>query len=119
MSELNTLMIISTSGKVKNQSRVEQFINDCFNHYQLTEEDVEVEILFKSRLKGNASGWCTGDTHEILIEVSKHTNEKFFFRNIAHEIVHAKQFIKGEQATSKAMEIEALTQEKELLKMYY
>jgi len=121
MSELNTFMIIiSTTGKVKNQQRIEQFINDCFNHYFLSqlERDVEVEIIFKSRLEGDASGWCTGDTKEILIEVSKNSNEQLLCRNIAHEIVHAKQFLRGENGNSQDMEQEALEGEKELVRKY-
>ena len=116
----NDMIIISTAGKVKNHKRVEEFIHDCFNHYFLKElkRHVEVEIIFKSRLEGNASGWCTGDTKEILIEISKNSNEQILCRNIAHEIVHAKQFLRGENGNAEAMEQEALEQEKELVLKY-
>lgn len=114
------MIIISTSGKVKNQDRVEKFIHDCFNHYFLSQlkRHVDVEIIFKSRLEGNASGWCTGDTKEILIEISKNSNEQILCRNIAHEIVHAKQFLRGENGNAEAMEEEALEQEEELVLKY-
>ena len=100
--------------------KIEQFIYDCFNHYfdGRLKRHIDVEIIFKPKLEEDAAGWCTGDKDEILIEISNDANEKDLYRNIAHEIVHAKQFLRGETRDAESMELEALVGEKELVELY-
>ena len=103
-----------------NDKQIEQFIDDCFNHYfdGRLKRHIDVDIVFKSKLEENAEGWCTGDTNEILIEINNTTTGKDLYLNIAHEIVHAKQFLRGETLSHELMELEAVAGEKELVELY-
>ena len=112
---------IYCGGRIKNKKRVEQFIHNCFNHYfdGRLKRQIDVDIIFKPKLEEEASGWCTGDRNEVLIEISNNVkNEKSLCHSIAHEIVHAKQFLRGEARDTETMELEALDGEKELVKLY-
>tara|TARA_B100000809_G_scaffold221314_1_gene229525 strand:- start:582 stop:920 length:339 start_codon:yes stop_codon:yes gene_type:complete len=102
------------------KKEVEQFIHDCFNHYfdGRFKRCIDVDIIFKSKLEQNADGWCTGDTNEILIEINNTVTGKDLYRNIAHEIVHAKQFLRGETHSHELMELEAVAGENELVELY-
>ena len=100
--------------------QIEQFIHDCFNHYfdGRVKRQIDVDVIFKNRLEGSAAGWCTGDTDEVLIEIDNTYKGIELFRNIAHEIVHAKQFLRGEDTDTETMEQEAMETENELVKLY-
>ena len=136
---------IYCGGRIKNKKRVEQFIHDCFNHYfdGRLKRCIYVEIQFKTELdKGTMAGWCEGDKDEINIYVARdYKDTKTLLRNIAHEIVHAKQFIRGEindyemiwKKDGKGKKIfcdhqdykklpweaQAFSEEKKLVKLYY
>ena len=137
------MIVILTTGRIKNKRRVEEFIHDCFNHYfdGRLKRDIEVEVRFKTELaKGKIAGYCSGSRDNILIEIAKdYKNAKWLCRNLAHEITHAKQYIRGEvndydykwrrhgtiedctdYTYSKfPWETEAKNQERELVKLYY
>jgi hypothetical protein len=100
--------------------RVETFIHDCFNHYfdGRLKRHIDVDVVFKTHLRGDAAGYCTGDTDEILIELDNTYRGKELYRNIAHEIVHAKQFLRGEDGSIELMEAEAMWYEDYLVKLY-
>jgi len=100
--------------------QIEQFIHDCFNHYfdGRLKRQIDVDVIFKDKLEGDAAGWCTGDTNEILIELDNTYTGKELYRNIAHEIVHAKQFLRGEELDAEKMEMEAMVGERELVELY-
>ena len=115
------MISIYFGGRIKNRPKIEQFIFDCFNHYfdGRLKRQIDVDIIFKPKLEEEASGWCTGDRNEILIEISNNEkDEKSLCRNIAHEIVHAKQFLRGEDNDTETMELEAIDGEKKLVKLY-
>ena len=138
------MICIWTSGRIKNRKRVEQFVHDCFNHYfdGRLKRTVDVDVHFRNKIEGDLAGWCSGDKDEIRIEIARdYENTKTLLRNIAHEIVHAKQFIRGEindyemiwkkdgkgkkivcdhQSYRKLpWEAEAFSEEKKLVKLYY
>ena len=137
------MIVICTTGRITNKRRVEEFIHDCFNHYfdGRLKRDIEVEVIFKTELeKGKIAGYCSGSRDDILIEIAKdYKNAKWLCRNLAHEIIHAKQYIRGEvndcdykwrrdgtieDCTDYTYgkfpwEIEAKNQERELVKLYY
>ena len=100
--------------------RVETFIHDCFNHYfdGRLKRHIDVDVVFKTPLRGDAAGWCTGDTDEILIELDNTYTGRDLYLNIAHEIIHAKQFLRGETSDQELMEQEALDGENELVELY-
>jgi hypothetical protein len=136
------MICIWTSGRIKNRKRVEQFVYDCFNHYfdGRLKRDVQVDVHFRDKIQDDVSGWCSGDKDEIRIEIARdYPDTKTLLRNIAHEIVHAKQFIRGEINDREEMwmkggkkkfhtgeayrslpwEREAFREEKKLVKLYW
>ena len=138
------MICIWTSGRIKNRKRVEQFVHDCFNHYfdGRLKRAVNVDVHFKDKIEGDLAGWCSGDRDEIRIEVAKdYESTETLLRNIAHEIVHAKQFIRDEINDYEMIwrkdgrgrkvlydhisyrklpwEAEAFSEEKKLVKLYY
>ena len=138
------MICIWTSGRIKNCKRVEQFVHDCFDHYfdGRLKRHVDVDIHFRTKIEDDLAGWCSGDRDEVVIEISRdYEDTKTLLLNIAHEIVHAKQFIRGEindyemiwkkdgkgkrilcdhQSYKKLpWEAEAFSEEKKLVKLYY
>ena len=137
------MICIWTSGRIKNSKRVEQFVHDCFDHYfdGRLKRHVDVDIHFRTKIEDDLAGWCSGDRDEVVIEISRdYEDTKTLLLNIAHEIVHAKQFIRGEindyemiwkkdgkgkklvcgQSYKKLpWEAEAFSEEKKLVKLYY
>jgi hypothetical protein len=56
-----------------------------------------VSITFKGELDNEAQGLCTGDATSAIISIA--TKDCSFLRQmqaLAHEMVHAKQFLRGE-----------------------
>ena len=119
-------------------------IHDCFNHYfdGRLKRHVDVDIHFRTKIEDELAGWCSGDRDEVVIEISRdYEDTKTLLLNIAHEIVHAKQFIRGEindyemiwkkDGKGKKLycnhhsyrklpwEAEAFVEEKKLVKLYY
>lgn len=77
-------------------ARFKEHAWNCIYYLDLEKYDVDVEII--TRAKMHEHGLCWGDTKEVEIELSMETNESIWdFRcTIAHEMVHAKQFLSGE-----------------------
>jgi len=136
------MIVIWTSGRIKNRKRVEQFVHDCFNHYfdGRLKRHIDVDVHFRNKIEDDLAGWCSGDRDEVVIEISRdYKDTKTLLRNIAHEIVHAKQFIRGEINDHEEMwmkggkkifhtgkayrslpwEREAYRDEKKLVELYY
>ena len=55
-----------------------------------------VNIKFKSELDDQAQGLCTGDKEVALISINKSLPYMRQMQALAHEMVHAKQFLRGE-----------------------
>lgn len=69
------------------------------SHYcevlQIDESMIEFEF---SNLRRNAKMWgaCTNDIDCVTIEIDKTLSRKNTLKTLAHELVHAKQFLEGE-----------------------
>ena len=59
------------------------------------EIEKEIEIDFDDDFEGSC-GWCTYDDGEIIIGINPKLNKEQICRTLFHELVHAKQYIKGE-----------------------
>lgn len=93
---------ITVHGAVKRKKEIEQFAYDCLNHFfkGRIKRDIDIDIYIKRTLKG-AWGYCSGDRDHAEIEIAKGTAKRLFpeeklLKTIAHELVHAKQYIRGE-----------------------
>ena len=91
--------------KGKSSKKFDKYIQKCLCHLlpNSVEHDVEVLIRFKKLLKNENTGQANGDTNEVLIDIGRFYEledgslEKLSLdqiaQNLAHELVHAKQFI--------------------------
>ena len=103
-------MIYTIEGRYKNKAAVDQYVENLCKELKLF-KTLEIDIMFKTSLDGDCHGLCT-DGDEILIEISRTYEGKplTFFEQmctLAHEMIHAKQFMRGEYPSER----EAKTQE--------
>jgi hypothetical protein len=109
------LIITEIRGRIgkKDKARVEEFVYAILGYFNVGKRlrrSVEVDVQFVDTLeKGSVLGYCWGDKSDIRIQLARRyvksnrkgakkwpLNERDLFMNIAHEVVHAKQFIFGE-----------------------
>ena len=92
-------MIYSIEGRYKNKAAVDQYISNLCKELKLFKR-LEIDIIFKSKLEGDAQGLCIeGDPIEIEIARNSEGKPLTFFQQmltLAHEMIHAKQFMRGE-----------------------
>tara|TARA_R110000868_G_C10553774_1_gene736159 strand:+ start:60 stop:488 length:429 start_codon:yes stop_codon:yes gene_type:complete len=100
--------MIIYSVKGKSSKKFDRYIQNCLNHlipYPI-EKDVDLLIRFKKHLKNENTGQAIGDTNEVTVDIArfqelddgtmKRLTLNEMAQNLAHELVHAKQFILGE-----------------------
>jgi len=92
-----------------NKPRFDTFIEECLKALFAHEEPTgDIEITWMQHLgeDGNFAGLCNGTTEEVEISLATHYSldcgdripfcDQELASNIAHELVHARQFIRGE-----------------------
>jgi predicted SprT family Zn-dependent metalloprotease len=94
-------MIIKIHGAISKKARVESYVRRIMNHFQLLNKRTFIEIHIKTKLDGDAAGYCHGTRDHIIIELSRTCQgEKYRIDDIlitlAHELIHAKQYIMGQ-----------------------
>lgn len=96
-------MIYEIRGKHKNKAVVDIYVRNLIKAlklHRLTKKHLVID--FKTSLdEGSALGFCLGDKDAAEIEIAKNAYaEKLSFftqmNTIAHEMVHAKQYFRGE-----------------------
>lgn len=115
---------------------VENYACAVFGHFfkRQLKRDVDVTIKFVKQFPCGSSGFCSGDPNNVLIEIARGATWPEGYREyefwhqmetLAHEIVHAKQFIRGEFKTEKhhptksPSEKEAYGLQRELYETYW
>lgn len=89
-------------GRCRNEDVVNIYICNIFKAlkiHRLSTKSIEVE--FTNKLEGESQGFCVGDKSSACIQIAKRSyDEKISFltqmQTLAHELVHAKQFLRGE-----------------------
>jgi len=97
----STIDIIVTGHKQKD--RIEDYARRIM-HYLMPRKRkglIVIDIVKKVKYEDSIfCGLCYGDRHTAEIELAKNTTEKLTLEemmvNLAHELVHAKQFFRGE-----------------------
>jgi len=96
------MFYIDLWGRWPQQRRFEDFTENCVNHLfkRDLKRDICIDVYMKRDL-GRYLGLCDGDRSSVLIEVARnYEGEKESLDDLAltlaHELVHAKQFIRGE-----------------------
>ena len=92
------------SGRIKNKARVEEYVNTLAKELGIGRMWSKIIFIkFKTKLDNDAQGLCWGDTKEgyAEINISRTGNGEpipfeTIMQTLAHEMVHAKQYIRGE-----------------------
>ena len=135
------MIILNIEGRVKEKKRLTQFADDVIRHLMpRIRRDVNVDIAIVTHCDGGNLGLCWGDKKTAEIEICRkhgkhHLSADEIALNLAHELVHAKQFIKGELHPStetwcrqdhtqtpyrkKPWEVEAYRLEEKLVEMFW
>tara|TARA_R100001460_G_scaffold4800_2_gene13479 strand:- start:6100 stop:6513 length:414 start_codon:yes stop_codon:yes gene_type:complete len=127
-------------GRIKNKKKIVTFVEDVIMHLlpYPYKRDIFIAIEFSDDLEN--AGECVGDRNSADITVAKEidgveVSERDICLTLAHELVHAKQYIKGQVSPSKPVwrglnysgvsyrgtpwEKEAYLMEDKLLEMFY
>jgi len=97
-------LIYEITGRCKNRKVVETLLTRLCKELGIADHEANLEIRFVSECgeEGDESyGWAIADQEEGELEIAKtHKGKKVGFlmqmRTIVHEMVHIKQFLKGE-----------------------
>jgi hypothetical protein len=93
-------MFVEIKGKCRAPEMIEEYTLNLIKKLGLARRKTgEIIITFKNEMPkeyGNVLGLCEGDRTEALITIS--TKQTYYeqMRTLAHEMVHAKQFMRGE-----------------------
>ena len=97
------MISIVFNGRIKNKKAVIEFMDRVaveLNIHRLRTKSIEVTM--KTRIaKGKHYGDCWGDTTEVEIDIARHMDDgpvayTDILKTIAHEMVHGKQYLRGE-----------------------
>lgn len=94
---------IQIHGRIKHKAKVQKYAEDIMTHYfndNRLKRYVDIDIYMLTDLEG-AEGYCYGNKDTIEIELARSNEfEKFthkrMMESLAHELTHAKQYIRGE-----------------------
>jgi hypothetical protein len=89
-------------GRIKNRDKVLSYIDSvCYSLLPRLKRTVDIDIEIVNKCDGENSALCWGDKDQVEIELARHSFDTKFtleemMLTLAHELVHAKQFIRGE-----------------------
>ena len=89
-------------GRIAHKEKVQFMCVDILHRLMpRTTKDVDITVKFVDVCDGQVAGDCYGDQEEVFISIAKQSNGYEYSFNeqmltLCHELVHAKQFIKGE-----------------------
>ena len=84
-------------GRVKKKAKLEEFACECINELMPREFKREIDIHVRFAKDIGAMGWCHKEDDEtILIEIDNQLPVEMIAQTLAHELTHAKQYIRGE-----------------------
>jgi len=93
---------VEVIGKCKKKELVEMLSGEILCYLlPRTTRDIDITIEFVKECEDQEAGFCIGDINEACIVIAKNScGEPYTFAEqmltLCHELVHAKQFIKGE-----------------------
>lgn len=94
-------MVVFIEGRIANKTKVEHYCRKILGHFGLLNKSGHVIVQFKTKLDGNNAGLTLGNRNEVVVEIAKtQDGDKLEYSQmlitLAHELVHAKQFLRGE-----------------------
>ena len=88
---------VDIHGQIAEKKRIQKYVRNVLHYFMpRLRRNVFIDITFKKDLGGDF-GYCMGSKDHVEIEIGKY-NQKLdqIMLTLAHELIHAKQFIKGE-----------------------
>lgn len=93
-------MLFFIKGHTKNRSVVDQYIINLMKHYRMhTRKSGQITVRFTKDMGDGCDHYlasCIGDRRNAYILINKNQSFMSQMRALAHEMVHAKQFLRGE-----------------------
>jgi len=95
-------IFVGIKGQIAQKKRIKKYVRDVIVHYMprvMRPIDIEIEVLNKCEKGAYALAW--GNRNDVEIELARGTEDKKFhfdeiMLNLAHELIHAKQFLRGD-----------------------
>jgi hypothetical protein len=95
-------MHVNITGRIAKKKQIELFVYNVMQYLMpRLKRQVGIDIAVVSKCDGNNSALCWGDKDGVEIEIARQSFDYKFtleemMLNLSHELVHAKQFIKGD-----------------------
>ena len=95
-------MHVNITGRLAKKKQIELFVYNVMQYLiPRLKRQVGIDITIVSKCDGNNSALCWGDKDGVEIEIARQSFDYKFtldemMLNLSHELVHAKQFIKGD-----------------------
>lgn len=94
---------IELTGQMPQKKRMLNFAYDIMDHFftERLKRDVDIYISVSRTFDEGYLGFCDGNRDEVWIDLARSwegtpLTAREIAQNLAHELVHAKQFIRGE-----------------------
>tara|TARA_B100002019_G_scaffold292483_1_gene315752 strand:+ start:1026 stop:1457 length:432 start_codon:yes stop_codon:yes gene_type:complete len=93
---------VDIHGQLKFKNQVAEICEEVLNDYcPQTKKHKFVDIFVYTEIDDQCAGLCSGDREGAEIEIARKSHgERYTYsemiRNLCHELIHAKQFMKGE-----------------------
>ena len=85
-----------SGGQPYQRKRVESIVHYCIAKLMPRMQTLDIDVKL-ANLKGEAYGYCLSlDKRTFELEIEKKLNLKTLLTTVAHEMVHVKQFARGE-----------------------
>ena len=100
------MIYTNITGRIRRKKDVQEFVFDVCSHLMpRLKRDVDIDVTVVTKCEYNYSALCWGDRDGVEIEIARKSNDVKFtleemMLNLAHELVHAKQFITGDLHSS-------------------
>jgi hypothetical protein len=96
------MVYLSINGRIAKRKQIENFVFDVLTHLMpRLKRDISIDVNVVTRCDNHHYALCLGDKDSAEIELARGSGDLTFtldeiILNLAHELVHAKQFIRGE-----------------------
>lgn len=90
-------MLIHIPSNIKDKDLIYDYVTRLCKELRIHRlRNREIIVRFKSKMAEDAWGYCHGNTHDIEIEINRTISFDDQMQTLAHEMVHAKQFLRKE-----------------------
>lgn len=102
----NDNIMVEFHGRIRNKKQIEQYVKNIIRYFiPRLRRVVYININIHNKLEDHCLGYCVGDRNTIEIDIARHSygkNQTFrqLMVTLAHELVHAKQFLTGQLSPS-------------------